>query len=211
MKIITNKIGINKPKTWSRKGECPSCHVGGGSKHRGDCTLIYVRLETKPSEIFEGENSSLKKTFDEAVTHEQILIDQRRAAIEENLKSMNNCRVFEPHTMTYTKLKIDNSPRGSLISLLGAMNCDTAKPWVDEIIHQARAEERERVGMNDKIYGIAVEVIGDKDKPKEIAVYISTEKNHKTIRYVPTVQLIPDSFGFRYEGRDLTDKDTLTK
>jgi len=113
----------------------------------------------KPSEIFEGENSGLRKAFDEAVGRGQILIDQRRAAIEENLKSMNNCRVFEPHTMTYTKLKIDNSPRGSLISLLGAMNCDTAKPWVDEIIHQALAEERERV----------VELIKSR-KPNEYAV-----------------------------------------
>ena len=83
------------------------------------------------------------------------------------------------------------------------------KDFLSESIHQALAEERERVSVNDKIYGIAVEVIGEKDKPKEIVVYISTEKNHKTIRYVPTVQLIPDSFGFRYEGRDLTDNKDI--
>jgi len=46
MKINTSKTGIEKPKTWSRKGQCPSCHVGGGSRHRDDCKLVYVRLET---------------------------------------------------------------------------------------------------------------------------------------------------------------------
>jgi len=84
------------------------------------------------------------------------------------------------------------------------------KDFITTAIAQAPAEDRERVGGSDKIYEIAVEVIGDVDKPKEIAIHIYMEKNYKTIRYVPTVQLIPGSFGFRYGGRDLTNKDKLS-
>ena len=115
MKIITNKIGIKKPKTWSRKGECPSCHVGGGSKHRGDCTLIYVRLETKPSEIFEGENSSLKKTFDEAVAHEPMISTDK---IDEMVRDF--CSVV-PKSKSEVRQRIVKS------------------------IHQTLAEEKERI------------------------------------------------------------------
>lgn len=43
------------------------------------------------------------------------------------------------------EIKIDNSPRGRLISLLGSMNLDLAKHWVDELIEDARKDERERV------------------------------------------------------------------
>lgn len=30
-----------KPKTWSRKGTCPSCKVGTGSKHAKGCKFLY--------------------------------------------------------------------------------------------------------------------------------------------------------------------------
>lgn len=30
-----------KPKTWSRKGKCPSCNVGTGCKHKATCTFSY--------------------------------------------------------------------------------------------------------------------------------------------------------------------------
>ncbi len=33
-----------KPKTWSRKGVCPSCGVGTGSKHNESCTFDYKYL-----------------------------------------------------------------------------------------------------------------------------------------------------------------------
>lgn len=49
---------------------------------------------------------------------------------------------------------IDNSPRGRLISLFGAMNLDVAKPWVDEAIAEATSSRdtywKERV---EEIYG----------------------------------------------------------
>jgi len=57
----------------------------------------------KPSEIFEGENSGLRKAFDEAVAREQSHIDQGKAGIDENLKSMNNGMVFNPNNMTNTE------------------------------------------------------------------------------------------------------------
>ncbi len=34
-----------KPKTWSRKGRCPSCGVGFGSKHKEDCKFEYAKSE----------------------------------------------------------------------------------------------------------------------------------------------------------------------
>lgn len=42
-----------KPQRWSRKGRCPSCAVGCGSKHKSDCTFDYgteasVVLKKKP-------------------------------------------------------------------------------------------------------------------------------------------------------------------
>lgn len=55
---------------------------------------------------------------------------------------------------------IDNSPRGRLISLFGAMNLDVAKPWVDEAIAEATSSRdtywKERVrkeveGMKRKV------------------------------------------------------------
>ena len=64
---------------------------------------------------------------------------------------------------TQSCVVIDKSPRGQLISLLGAMNCDTAKSWVDDAINEAlinqqqthhqelqkaREEERERILSN---------------------------------------------------------------
>jgi len=57
----------------------------------------------KPSEIFEGENSGLRKAFDEAVAREQSHIDQGKAGIDENLKSMNNGMVFNPNNMNDTE------------------------------------------------------------------------------------------------------------
>ena len=49
---------------------------------------------------------------------------------------------------------IDNSPRGRLISLFGAMNLDVAKPWVDEAIAEATASRdtywKERVRKDEQ-------------------------------------------------------------
>ena len=62
-------------------------------------------------------------------------------------------------------------------------------------------KDGDREAVECKIYGVSVDVIGDNiNKPKEIAICITMGKNYRTIRYVPTVQLIPDSFGFRYMG-----------
>lgn len=30
------------PKVWSRKGNCPSCNVSGGSRHNKFCTNVYA-------------------------------------------------------------------------------------------------------------------------------------------------------------------------
>ena len=50
-------------------------------------------------------------------------------------------------------VKIDNSPRGNLLSLLGSMGLDIAKPWVDEAISSAvtQALEEEREEIIDKV------------------------------------------------------------
>ena len=50
---------------------------------------------------------------------------------------------------------IDNSPRGQLISLLGAMNLDVAKPWVDQAIEEA-VREAYRNGREDKRNDLAI-------------------------------------------------------
>ena len=42
-KIFNRPNRKYKPKTWSRKGECPSCRVGQGSKHNSKCTFKYDR------------------------------------------------------------------------------------------------------------------------------------------------------------------------
>lgn len=41
--ITTSRNTANKPKVWSRKGECPSCGVGGGSAHNKRCQLVYIK------------------------------------------------------------------------------------------------------------------------------------------------------------------------
>lgn len=40
---------------------------------------------------------------------------------------------------------IDNSPRKKLMSLLGAMGCDNAKPWVDELVSESARRERDSI------------------------------------------------------------------
>jgi len=67
--------------------------------------------------------------------------------------------------------------------------------------YDAGYKDGDREAVECKIYGVSVDVIGDINKPKEIAICITMGKNYKTIRYVPTVQLIPDGFGFRYMGK----------
>lgn len=60
---------------------------------------------------------------------------------------------------------IDNSPRGRLISLFGAMNLDVAKPWVDEAIAEAISSrdtywlkhEQDMYESLDKEYQLQVE------------------------------------------------------
>jgi len=49
-------------------------------------------------------------------------------------------------------VEIDNSPRGSLRSLLGAMNLDAAKPWVDEAINEVISSQRKE--LIEKIEGM---------------------------------------------------------
>lgn len=36
-----------KPKTWSRKGRCPSCDVGTGSAHKPSCTFTYPEKKVR--------------------------------------------------------------------------------------------------------------------------------------------------------------------
>lgn len=43
-KKISNKKRNKHPKTWSRKGRCPSCNVGSGSKHTKECTVDYDKI-----------------------------------------------------------------------------------------------------------------------------------------------------------------------
>lgn len=38
-----------KPKTWSRKGNCPGCGVGTRSKHKESCTFDYEKETTEGS------------------------------------------------------------------------------------------------------------------------------------------------------------------
>lgn len=47
MKITTKKTRNEKPKKWSRKGNCPSCDVSGGSNHSKNCQLIYEKFIIK--------------------------------------------------------------------------------------------------------------------------------------------------------------------
>jgi hypothetical protein len=47
MEITTRKTKKEKPKTWSRKGLCPSCKVGTGSKHIKGCELKYKLIKIK--------------------------------------------------------------------------------------------------------------------------------------------------------------------
>jgi hypothetical protein len=49
MNITTFKPNAKrKPKAWTRKGKCPSCGVGGGSRHNTKCKLIYKKYKIKP-------------------------------------------------------------------------------------------------------------------------------------------------------------------
>lgn len=51
-----------KPKRWSRKGKCPSCNVGTGSKHGAKCTFEYGAREVKekkPEPIHYGDYGNL--------------------------------------------------------------------------------------------------------------------------------------------------------
>ena len=61
----------------------------------------------KPSEIFEGENSGLRKAFDEAVARQEFLIDQRKAEMDKYLKYMNNGMVISAHNMTTTEQRLE--------------------------------------------------------------------------------------------------------
>jgi hypothetical protein len=47
METITKKAKGLKPMVWSRKGTCPSCGVGCGSKHNKNCKLVYKRFSIK--------------------------------------------------------------------------------------------------------------------------------------------------------------------
>jgi hypothetical protein len=42
-------------------------------------------------------------------------------------------------------VSIDNTPRGKLLNLLGAMNCDNAKLWVHETICEAEDDIKEKI------------------------------------------------------------------
>jgi len=41
MIIKTFKTKSERPKKWTRKGQCPSCFVSTGSIHKKNCALIY--------------------------------------------------------------------------------------------------------------------------------------------------------------------------
>jgi len=112
----------------------------------------------KPSEIFEGENSGLRKAFDEAVGREQSHIDQGKAGIDENLKSMNNGMVFNPNNMTNTEkilaefrdifLKDESSLGLRYLMTNGAIKkfeLEKIEAFITTKINQALAEERDRV------------------------------------------------------------------
>ena len=75
----------------------------------------------KPSEIFEGENSGLRKAFDEAVGREQSHIGKTLAEFEEMFGRARSSRSFK------------------------GIRDDGIKAFLTSSIHQAIAEERERV------------------------------------------------------------------
>lgn len=45
------KIRKANPKTWSRKGRCPSCDVGTGSRHKASCTFKYEEDNRKGQKV----------------------------------------------------------------------------------------------------------------------------------------------------------------
>lgn len=57
-----------KPERWSRKGKCPSCGVGSGSKHRKECTYDYVLNEALPKALTQEQKiKRLDQIEDEAI------------------------------------------------------------------------------------------------------------------------------------------------
>jgi hypothetical protein len=43
MKEVLSNRNLDKIKVWSRKGKCPSCGVGTGSRHNIFCRLEYIK------------------------------------------------------------------------------------------------------------------------------------------------------------------------
>ena len=68
------------------------------------------------------------------------------------MDNYNNVKKEPVETHSGMPVEIDNSPRGSLRSLLGAMNLDAAKPWVDEAINEVISSQRKE--LIEKIEGM---------------------------------------------------------
>lgn len=61
----------------------------------------------------------------------------------------NKLNTPPPDVEAIGHITLDNSPRGRLISLLGAMNLDAAKPWVDDAIDNALTTYRHSLIQKD--------------------------------------------------------------
>lgn len=86
-----------KPKTWSRKGNCPSCGVGTGSRHSADCTFeydgmpLYSARHPRPP-FLKRILGMIKAIFVRpkfsaaAIEPAQALVDQSFEDIQENMR-----------------------------------------------------------------------------------------------------------------------------
>jgi len=69
-------------------------------------------MKEKPSELFEGENSNLKKTFDETVTKEETIVEKYVRQMSEN-HAKKNRRECLASRKTKTKMDAKFSLQGS--------------------------------------------------------------------------------------------------
>lgn len=67
-----------KPQRWSRKGRCPSCSVGSGSKHASNCSFDYS-TETAKSKLHNGMKTHLierkKNEWNGSIQEQRIIIE----------------------------------------------------------------------------------------------------------------------------------------
>jgi len=87
----------------------------------------------KPSEVFEGENSGLRKAFDEAVAREQSYTEKRLKEFDEKFLTLYSMPVSV------------NGELKESYELLNTQNGTVIKAFLYESIHQALAEDKERI------------------------------------------------------------------